>query len=57
MTEYVENGLRLGWLIDPRRRRVHVYRPGQPVETLDDPETVSGEAVLPGFTLNLHDVW
>lgn len=57
MTEYVENGLRLGWLIDPRRRRVHVYRPGRPVETLENPETVSGEAVLPGFTLNLRDVW
>ena len=57
MAEYLENGVRLGWLIDPLRRRVHVYRPGQPVETLEDPETVSGETVLPGFTLDLRDVW
>ena len=57
MEEYIENGVRLGFLIDPRQRRVYVYRPGQPVETLEDPATVSGEAVLPGFELNLQDIW
>ena len=57
MAEYIENGVRLGWLIDPRQRRVYVYRPGQSVETLENPETVSGEAVLPGFTLNLREIW
>ncbi len=57
MAEYIENGVRLGWLIDPRQQRVYVYRPGQPAETLDDPETVTGETVLPGFTLNLQDIW
>ena len=57
MAEYIENGVRLGWLIDPRQRRVYVYRPGQPVEVWENPETVSGEAVLPGFTLNLRDIW
>ena len=57
MAEYVENGVRLGWLIDPFRRQVHVYRPGQAVEILDDPETVSGDPVLPGFTLNLLEIW
>ena len=56
MAEYTENGVRLGWLIDPRQQRVYVYRPGQPVEVLENPETVSGEAVLPGFTLNLRDI-
>ena len=57
MEEYIENGVRLGWLIDPTQRRVYSYRPGQPVETLENPETVSGEPVLPGFTLNLADIW
>ena len=57
MAEYIENGVRLGWLIDPRQRRVYVYRPGQPVQTLENPETVSGESVLPGFTLNLREIW
>ena len=57
MEEYIENGVRLGWLIDPFQRRVHVYRPGQPVEVLQGPETVSGENVLPGFVLNLQDIW
>src|SRR5215216_4084852 len=43
MEEYVENGAQLGWLLDPSTRRVYVYRPGAEVETLEDPETVSGE--------------
>ena len=57
MQEYMENGARLGWLIDPFQRRVHVYRPGQPVEVLEDPATVAGEDVLPGFDLNLSEIW
>ena len=57
MQEYIENGVRLGWLIDPRQRRVYIYRPGQPVEVLQDPATVSGEDVLTGFVLNLQDIW
>ena len=57
MVEYIDNGVRLGWLIDPTQRRVYIYSPGQPVEILENPETVSGEPVLPGFTLNLVDIW
>ena len=57
MVEYMENGVRLGWLIDPRDRRVYVYRPGQPVEILEGPESVSGEPELPGFTLDLRTIW
>ena len=57
MEEYLENGARLGWLIDPINRRVHVYRPGEPVATLENPETVSGDPVLPGFELNLVEIW
>jgi Uma2 family endonuclease len=57
MAEYMENGVRLGWLIDPRQRRVYVYRPGEPVELLEDPATMSGEPVLPGFELSLQEIW
>jgi Uma2 family endonuclease len=57
MSEYIENGARLGWLIDPAARRVYVYRPGQEVETLDAPETVAGDPVLPNFFLQLREIW
>lgn len=57
MQEYLANGARLGWLIDPSEKRVYVYRPGQPVETLDNPATVSGEPELPGFVLNVQELW
>ncbi len=57
MEEYVENGARLGWLIDPFERKVHVYRPQSPPEVLDDPESVSGDPVLPGFTLDVRALW
>lgn len=53
MEEYLDNGARLGWLIDPQNQRVEIYRPGQSVEILENPETLSGESVLPGFTLSL----
>ena len=48
MERYIANGALLGWLIDPYRRRVYVYRPGVEVETLEDPETISGEPVYAG---------
>ena len=54
MERYIANGARLGWLIDPYRRRVHVYRPGADVEILDDPETVSGEPVMQGFVFDVR---
>ena len=56
MREYMENGARLGWLIDPKTKRVEVYRPGQDVEILNDPASLSGEDVLPGFTLDLKGI-
>ena len=49
MERYIANGAELGWLIIPRRRQAHIYRPGAPVEVMDDPETISGDPVLPGF--------
>ena len=57
MEEYLENGARLGWLVDPINRRVHVYRPGEPVEIVENPETISGDPVLPGFELDLNEIW
>jgi Uma2 family endonuclease len=57
MSEYIENGVQLGWLIDPQKRRVHVYRPGQEVQILDDPAKVFGELVLPGFELGMSKIW
>ncbi len=57
MHEYIANGARLGWLIDPQTRQVEIYRQGQEVTLLDNPDTVSGEDVLPGFVLDLRKVW
>ena len=57
MAEYIENGCRLGFLVDPRRKQVHVYRPGIAPEILDDPETVPGDPVLPGLQLNVREIW
>lgn len=57
MREYIDNGAKLGWLIDPQQRRVEIYRPGKDVEVLENPAELLGEAVLPGFVLNLRRVW
>jgi len=57
MIEYIENGARLGWLIDPKAKKVHVYRPDEKAKILDNPKTVSGEDVLVGFELDLTEIW
>ena len=57
MSEYIDNGALLGWLIDPFKRQVYVYRPDDEVVILDNPETVSGDPLLPGFELNLTKLW
>jgi len=57
MEEYLENGTRLGWLIDPLDGRAHVYRPGVQVEILDSPDSLSADPELPGFTLDLTRIW
>ncbi|MBZ8178804.1 Uma2 family endonuclease [Oscillatoria salina IIICB1] len=57
MREYLDNGARLGWLIDPQQRQVEIYRLGLAVEVLENPAELSGEDVLPGFVLNLRRVW
>jgi Uma2 family endonuclease len=56
MREYIEQGVRLGWLIDPLDGTVEIYRAGRPVEILEKPATLSGEDVLPGFVLKLKGI-
>jgi Uma2 family endonuclease len=53
MQEYIDNGASLGWLIDRKNKRVEIYRPGKDVEILENPATLSGEDILPGFVLDL----
>ena len=58
MSEYLANGVRMGLLLDPDSRTVYAYREGEDKpETLQDPETVSCEPVLPGFSLDVRAVW
>ena len=57
MREYVDNGARLGWLVDPLQRAVFVFRAGGSVECLRGPESVSADPLLEGFRLDLHDIW
>ncbi len=57
MEEWIGNGVRLGWLIDPFERRVHVHRPNVEPEVLEEPASVSGNPVLPGFVLRVDDLW
>ena len=57
MQEYIDNGVQLGWLIDPREEQVLVYRSESPVELLQRPQGVSADPLLPGFTLEMADIW
>jgi Uma2 family endonuclease len=57
MLEYVANGAQMAWLIDPLRKRVYIYRPKGKAEILEDLETVSGDPELPGFKLDVCELW
>ncbi|QDZ41457.1 Uma2 family endonuclease [Euhalothece natronophila Z-M001] len=57
MQEYLENGVQLGWLIEPSAKTVEIYQAGQPVEQLKNPQTLSGKNVLPGFILDLSEIF
>ena len=57
MQEYIENGTKLGWLINCKERQIEIYRPGQNVEILDSPSTLSGEALLSEFVLDMETIW
>lgn len=56
MTEYLQGGARLGWLLDPLERKAYVYRPGREVEELIDPGILTGEEVLPGFRFDFREI-
>ena len=57
MKEYLDNGTKLGWLINPKTKQVEIYRQGKEVEILDNPTTLSGEDILPNFVLDLESIW
>ncbi|NJR32231.1 MAG: Uma2 family endonuclease [Chamaesiphon sp. CSU_1_12] len=57
MIEYRDNGVRLGWLINPQQQQVEIYRLGMDVELLESPTSLSGEDVLPGFILELRSIF
>jgi Uma2 family endonuclease len=57
MKEYIDNGTKLGWLIDPKTQKVEIYCGDRIVEILESPGTLSGEDVLEGFILDLSTIW
>ena len=57
MDEYIANGARLGWLLDPLERQAHIYRLNAQPEILDNPESISADPELPGFILDLNPIW
>ncbi len=57
MEEYRSNGVRLGWLINPQQQQVEIYRLGQEVEILASPNTLNGENILPGLTIDLNSIF
>ena len=57
MREYMENGAKLGWLINRGQQQVEIYRFNREVEILQSPKTLSGEYVLPGLVLDLMEIW
>jgi Uma2 family endonuclease len=57
MQEYLDSGIKLGWLINPEDGEVEIYRPGQNVEVQRSPGVISGEGVLPEFILSLEWIW
>lgn len=56
MQEYIDNGAKLGWLLDRENQRVEIYRPDRAVEVLSSPQSLSGEDILPGFVLDLKNI-
>jgi len=57
MEEYIANGALLGFLIERNPRQVHVYRPNQEPEILENPDAVSGDPEMPGFVLQMARIW
>ncbi len=57
MQEYLDNGIKLGWLIEPKTKTVEIYRQGKTVEILNNPQNLSGENILTGFVLDLSNIF
>lgn len=57
MQEYLDNGVSLGWLIDRKNSTVHIYRPNQAPQILENPNAINGDPELPGFTLPMAKIW
>ncbi len=57
MQEYLDNGLRLGWLINPQDRQVEIYTANQPKQIFNSPQQIDGDNVLPGFVIDLSLLW
>jgi Uma2 family endonuclease len=57
MLEYISCGVKLGWLINPDRKQVEIYRLGQDKEVLDNPQSLSGEAILPNLVVELSKIF
>lgn len=57
MQEYITNGAQLGWLLVPDTKDVYIYRSGYEPEQLTNPQQISGDPLLPGFVLNLAEIW
>jgi Uma2 family endonuclease len=53
----IENGVQLGWLIDPFKKNVYIYRPGRSLQCLEKPTTIDGDPVLPGFVFEVSAIW
>jgi Uma2 family endonuclease len=56
MEEYIANGAKLGWLLDPIGNRAYIYRPGEPFEIIEKPEQISGDPVLPCFQFDFREI-
>jgi Uma2 family endonuclease len=57
MKEYIGNGAELGWLFDPKNQQVYIYRPNQQVECFENPSSINGDPVLPGFVFDPREIW
>ena len=57
LEEYMACGVQLGWLIDPIKHTIWIYRPGKQPERQTNPERIVGEPPIDGFVLELHDLW
>src|SRR5437867_11604546 len=56
MTEYIDNGARLAWLLDPIDNKAYVYRLGEPVQEIEKPDVLSGDPILPGFRFDFKEI-